>query len=101
MSKTSEHIDAHFDDTLLKLVTWCSQPSVSTENYGVSVMAKMAADSLRDSGFEVTIYPTEGYPLILAEAGPEEAPRLLIYNHYDVQPVGDPAEWTNPPFEPQ
>lgn len=45
---------------------------------------------------------TEGYPLVYAEdlrAGPQ-APTLLIYGHYDVQPV-DPLDlWTSPPFEP-
>lgn len=45
---------------------------------------------------------TPGYPLVYAEslqAGPEK-PTLLIYGHYDVQPV-DPIElWKSDPFEP-
>lgn len=45
---------------------------------------------------------TEGYPLVFAEdlrAGPT-APTVLIYGHYDVQPV-DPLElWKSDPFEP-
>jgi acetylornithine deacetylase/succinyl-diaminopimelate desuccinylase-like protein len=48
------------------------------------------------------LIPTEGYPLVYAEdlrAGPQ-APTVLIYGHYDVQPV-DPIElWQSDPFQP-
>ena len=45
---------------------------------------------------------TDGNPLAVGElrAAREDAPTVLIYGHYDVQSVGDPAAWTTPPFEP-
>lgn len=101
MSKVSDYIDAHFEETVERLTRWCSQPSISTENVGIREMAELAAEDLRRSGFTVGVHETAGFPVILAEAGPEDAPTILIYNHYDVQPVGNLAEWTSPPFEPQ
>jgi len=100
MSAVDEYIDAHFDETLKKLERWCSQPSISTENIGVREMAGLAASDLRADGFEVSVHETEGYPVVLAAIGPHDSPTIVIYNHYDVQPTGDPEEWTSKPFQP-
>lgn len=50
---------------------------------------------------ESRVIPTDGHPLVYGyHPGPAGAPTVLIYGHYDVQPV-DPLElWTTPPFEP-
>jgi acetylornithine deacetylase/succinyl-diaminopimelate desuccinylase-like protein len=46
------------------------------------------------------IVETEGNPVVVGElAGPAGSPTILVYGHYDVQPIGDPAEWGSPPFE--
>ena len=53
-------------------------------------------------GFErVELIATQGHPLVYGEwLQASGKPTLLIYGHYDVQPV-DPVElWTSPPFEP-
>jgi acetylornithine deacetylase/succinyl-diaminopimelate desuccinylase-like protein len=100
MSAVDDYIDAHFDETLKKLERWASQPSISTENIGIEEMAELAVADFKASGFDVKLYPTEGYPVVLATTGPAHAPTILIYNHYDVQPTGDPSEWVSKPFEP-
>ncbi|HXG45826.1 MAG TPA: dipeptidase [Gemmatimonadales bacterium] len=49
----------------------------------------------------VQLLEGRGHPVVWAE-GPEVpgAPTLLIYGHYDVQPVDPVDEWLSPPFVP-
>ncbi|MFQ5690183.1 MAG: dipeptidase [Gemmatimonadota bacterium] len=81
-------------------------PSVSTESrYAADVRrcAEWLRDHLEAAGVEqVEIVPTsEGHPIVLGEhrAGPD-APTVLLYGHYDVQPTDPEDLWTSPPFEP-
>jgi len=57
---------------------------------------------LEESCFQVELWEGEGFPVVFAqnmEAGPDK-PTILLYGHYDVQPV-DPLElWETPPFDP-
>ena len=64
--------------------------------------ADWLADALRDTGLEhVEVAETGGHPVVYADwLHAEGAPTVLVYGHYDVQPV-DPLDlWTSPPFEP-
>lgn len=81
-------------------------PSVSTlpeHREDIHRAAEWVAGYLRGMGMpQVEVVPTEGHPLVSGawlDAGPE-APTLLVYGHYDVQPVDPPEEWRSPPFEP-
>jgi acetylornithine deacetylase/succinyl-diaminopimelate desuccinylase-like protein len=64
--------------------------------------ARWLSDYIRNIGFDVELWQTPGNPVIFAsnlKAGFEK-PTLLIYNHYDVQPVDPLSEWHTSPFEP-
>src|SRR5680860_467277 len=66
--------------------------------------AEMVADEIRRAGGAAEVRPTSGQPLVLGEvassAGDPDAPRVVLYGHYDVQPAGEPSLWTAPAFEP-
>ena len=80
-------------------------PSISTlpEHAGdCRKAAEMLAAELRRIGFDnVHLKEGEGHPLVYGEwlkaAG---KPTVLVYGHYDVQPVDPIDEWHTPPFEP-
>jgi len=81
-------------------------PSVSadpTASGHVRASAEAVVALLRGCDMEdVQILEVEGgAPAVVArKPAPPGKPTVLLYGHHDVQPTGDPAEWTSPPFEP-
>ncbi len=81
--------------------------SVSTDPAFASHIEHGAAwvdEQLREIGLDSAIHETAGHPAVIARTRPEQAPpdapRVLFYGHYDVQPA-DPIDlWDTPPFEP-
>ena len=64
--------------------------------------AQWLADALTTAGLEhAQLFETGGHPVVYADwLHAPGAPTVLVYGHYDVQPV-DPLDlWTSPPFEP-
>ncbi len=97
---------SHQDDYLAELKAFLRIPSVSTQAKHEADVERAAAwlrERLLEAGLsEAEVMPTSGHPIVYGawmEAGPE-APTVLIYGHYDVQPP-DPLDlWETPPFEP-
>jgi acetylornithine deacetylase/succinyl-diaminopimelate desuccinylase-like protein len=50
-------------------------------------------------GIQAHETPDGSLAVVGRTAGPDRAPRVLLYSHYDVVPVGDPADWQTPPWE--
>lgn len=97
----SDHRDAIFRDffQFLSFKSIATDPAFKKETLEC---ADWLVDYLKSIGLEVEKWPTSGQPVIFAKhckAG-RGRPTLLLYNHYDVQPV-DPLElWESDPFEP-
>jgi acetylornithine deacetylase/succinyl-diaminopimelate desuccinylase-like protein len=99
------HLDATHDERLASYGDFLRIPSISTlpdHAPDVRRAADWLAALMADSGIEhVEVCETGGHPVVYGDwRHAEDAPTILVYGHYDVQPV-DPLElWTSPPFEP-
>lgn len=95
------------DQLLRKLNDFLSIPSVSTNSENkkdIDEAADFIVNYLNEIGFDkVEKQATGGHPLVYGQynqAG-ADAPTVLLYGHYDVQPV-DPIElWDSDPFQPE
>lgn len=105
LAEMQNWIEANRTQWLKEFMTFLSFPSISSEpQFKPSVLecAQWLSRYLSDLRFETELWPTTGHPVIFAsnmDAGPTQ-PTLLIYHHYDVQPVDPLEEWLSPPFEP-
>ncbi|WNM26512.1 M20/M25/M40 family metallo-hydrolase [Demequina capsici] len=81
-------------------------PSISFPGYDqepVLAMAERTLEKFRDAGFADARFMDvpSGYPPIYGEiAGPEGAPVVVLYAHYDVQPAIESQGWTSDPWTP-
>ncbi|MGO1896414.1 MAG: dipeptidase [Brachybacterium sp.] len=81
-------------------------PSIAFDGYDrdpVRRSGEAVAALLRGAGMaEVSIESVEGgSPAVIGRTPAAEGrPTVLLYAHHDVQPTGDPEDWTSPPFEP-
>ncbi len=107
MEQIFNYIDKQKQGFQTELIDFLSIPSISSIPEHKPDMEKCAnwlVEHIKNIGIQdVKIVPTEGHSIVLAKwngAG-KTAPNVMIYGHYDVQPV-DPLElWDSPPFEPQ
>jgi acetylornithine deacetylase/succinyl-diaminopimelate desuccinylase-like protein len=93
------YIDAHFPNAVAELARLCAQPSISAQGVGMGECAELVAEMLRARGFTAEIIPTDGHPVVYAEAPGASERTLLFYNHYDVQPPEPLDLWDSPAFE--
>lgn len=106
MTTPSDYAHQNREQQLAQLIEFLRIPSVSTQpahDADTRAAATWLADKMAAAGLDnVRVFETPRHPLVYADwlhAGPD-APTVLIYGHYDVQPV-DPLElWQTPPFEP-
>ena len=104
MTDLDQYLDQHdrrIHDELFDLLRIPSVSARSEHAADVRRTAEWLRDALTKIGFDASIQPTSGHPIVLGEwRGAPGAPTILIYGHYDVQPVEPLDLWESPPFEP-
>jgi acetylornithine deacetylase/succinyl-diaminopimelate desuccinylase-like protein len=97
--------EQNMEEIVRDFFTFLRFKSISTdENFAQETRqtAEWLCEYLKNIGMEADLWKTAGHPSVFAsylKAG-SGRPTLLIYHHYDVQPV-DPLDlWSAPPFEP-
>src|SRR6476619_5649713 len=104
-SAVIDYINLNRDHYVEELKTYLAIPSISAlpeHAADVRRCAEWTKNELERIGMQnARLIETPGHPVVYADwLGAPGAPTILVYGHYDVQPV-DPLElWTSPPFEP-
>jgi acetylornithine deacetylase/succinyl-diaminopimelate desuccinylase-like protein len=97
-------IDQDIDQSVERLFALLRIASVSTDpayKDQCRAAAEHVAADLKSIGFEATVRPTAGHPVVVGKANGAAGLRVLFYGHYDVQPVDPLNLWKTPPFEPR
>ena len=98
-----DRLDTDRDAALQRLFALLRIPSISTDPAHADdcvAAADLLVDDLNTIGLRAERRDTPGRPMVVAHGG-EGAPHLLLYGHYDVQPV-DPLDlWDRDPFDPE
>nr|WP_290667230.1 dipeptidase [Ardenticatena sp.] len=106
MTTPRDYASAHRSRFVEELKAFLRIPSISTLSEHAADVRRAAewlAEQMRVAGIQhVELVETGGHPIVYGEwlgAGPN-APTVVVYGHYDVQPVDPLDEWKTPPFEP-
>ena len=105
MSPSNTYLSEHQPRFLSELLDFLRIPSISAisaHTGDVQRAAEWVAARVTSVGMEhVQILPTGGHPVVYADwLHAPGKPTVMIYGHFDVQPVDPLKLWTNPPFEP-
>ncbi|MCO6184765.1 M20/M25/M40 family metallo-hydrolase [Rhizobium sp. L1K21] len=105
IAKVLQRADDNLNSSLEKLFELVRIKSISTDP-AFKAECRRAGEylvkALTDIGFDASLRDTPGHPMVVAhhEGASADAPHVLFYGHYDVQPV-DPLElWEKDPFDP-
>ena len=93
---------ARFTSEILEFLRIPSVSAKSEHNNDTRRAAEWLRDRMEAAGLEAEVLETAGHPVVLGEwrgAG-SDAPTVLVYGHYDVQPAEPLELWDSPPFEP-
>lgn len=93
---------SRYENELFEFLRFASISASPQSEKDILDCANWLAKRFQIAGLNTEILPTKGWPAVVARTLPvkPDCPTILIYGHYDVQPV-DPIDlWKNPPFDP-
>lgn len=101
-----DYIKANEERFLEELFSLIRIPSISSDKAHKDDMQRCAerlAELLLEAGADAAaVYPTAGHPVVFGEKHiSDDAETVLVYGHYDVQPVDPIGLWKSEPFEPE
>jgi len=104
MDQPLAYVHVNKDRFLAELAELIAIPSVSTDPDRRDDMRRCAewlVAHLRSLGMDGSrVISTGGHPIVYSEwCRAQDAPILLLYGHYDVQPPDPLEQWTSPPFQ--
>ena len=105
--KWSDYLEKYKSQFTQELIDFVSIPSISAQDEhfddvmkaGNWVVRRLVAAGISNA----RLLPTKTHPVVYADwllAG-EDKPTILIYGHFDVQPVDPLDSWESPPFQPE
>jgi len=96
----ARHLDSNTTVLIDEFRRFLSLPNVSTVRSDMDANAAWIQDYISKRGFTSRVVSAGRAPYVLAEKSvPGATKTLLIYAHFDGQPV-EPSNWATPPFEP-
>lgn len=104
LEKALARADANLEGSLDRFYELLRIKSISTDpayRDDCRKAAEWLTAQLETLGFEASVRPTGGQPMVVAHDTSPEGTHVLFYGHYDVQPVDPISEWNSDPFEPR
>ncbi len=105
MSDVANFVERNSEKFLAQLFDFLKYPSISSQSEhknDVRNCAEWLLEHIKEIGGEnAYLFETKGHPIVYADyIHQKDAPTVLVYGHYDVQPV-DPLDlWDSDPFQP-
>ena len=105
MAEWQTYLHEHRDQFINELLEFLRIPSISSlpeHTPDVRQAAEWVEARMKVAGIEsVQIMPTGGHPVVYGDwLHASDKPTVMIYGHFDTQPVDPLHLWDNPPFEP-
>src|SRR5262245_29060224 len=103
MDAVAEYVNESWQRCINELIGSVTMPSISSSaehRREVIRCAEYLKAKMLDAGLtHAEVFSTPGHPIVYGEwRGAPGQPTVLIYGHYDVQPVDPLNEWVTPPF---